>query len=169
MTVYAKENPVGLDKRLYKLQLKINEIGWDNIDVYGKFYINERNEIKIAEAYVGNGEYREVLVDDRKTAVFGFLVGDTRSGLNMIKTPVELVCSVDLSKIGESTDRNDEEAMLQVLKIMKYNMLLDNEKEIKTGLDNVFSSISTEQFKFRDMHPYFNFSIGFDIVYKNDI
>lgn len=169
MTVYAKENPVGLDKKLYKLQLKINEIGWDNIDVYGKFYINERNEQNIAEAYVGNGEYREVLVDDRKTAVFGFFVGETRTGLNMIKTPVELVCSVNLSKIGIPTDRNDEEVMLQVLKIVKYHTLIDNEREIKTGLSNVFSRISTEQFRFRDMQPYFNFSIGFDIVYKNEI
>lgn len=168
MTVHSKLNPIGIDKVLYKLQLKINELEWDNIDVYGRFYINERNEKKIAEAYIGDGEYKEVLLDDLKIAVFGFFVGDTRSGLNMIKTPVDLVCSVDLSRIGVSTDRNDEEALREVVRIIKRNTLLSHERDIKTGLDNVFSRISTEQFKFRDMHPYFNFSIGFDIVYKNE-
>jgi hypothetical protein len=68
-----------------------------------------------------------------------------------------------------ATERNDEEILLTVLKIIKYNTLINNERDIKTGLENVFSQVSTEQIKFRDMHPYFNFSIGFDIVYKNEI
>jgi hypothetical protein len=167
MTIYAKQNPVGIDKQILKLQRKVDELTWGNIDVYGRVYINERNGVKVAEAYVG-GDYKEIFVDDRKTAVFGFLVGETRSGLNMIKANVELICSCNLSKIGVATERNDEEVLLSVLKIIKYNTLFDNEREIKTGLENVFSQVSTEQFKFRDMQPYFNFSIGFDIVYKNE-
>lgn len=72
MTVYAKSNPVGIDKRILRIQNKLDELDWGNIDVYGKLYINQKNGERIAEAYVGNGEYSEIFVDDRKTAVFGF-------------------------------------------------------------------------------------------------
>jgi hypothetical protein len=166
MTVYTKDNPVGLDAKLLKIQNYINELQWDNFDVYGQLYINERNGEKIAEAYVGNGEYREVLVDDRKTAVFGFFVDDTRAGHNMIKVPVELVCSCNLKAIYGEQEMNDEEVLGEVLKIIRKVTLLPNESQIKTGLSNVFSRISTKQFVSRNMLPWFNFSITFNVVYK---
>lgn len=169
MTVYAKSNPVGIDKRILRIQNKLDELDWGNIDVYGKLYINQKNGERIAEAYVGNGEYSEIFVDDRKTAVFGFFVSENRSGLNMIRVPVELVCSVRLDKLSVTTERQDEEALLEVHKIIKKETLRPQEREIKTGLSNVFNRISTERIKYRDMHPWFNFSIGFDLVYKNEI
>lgn len=87
----------------------------------------------------------------------------------MIRVPVELVCSVRLDKLSVTTERQDEEALLEVHKIIKKETLRPQEREIKTGLSNVFNRISTERIKYRDMHPWFNFSIGFDLVYKNEI
>lgn len=168
MTVHAKANPVGLDRQLYKIQQKLDAINWNNIEVYGKMYVNKSGNDTIAEAYVASGEYKEVFIDDRETAVFGFFVGDNRSGLNMIRVPVELVCSCRLDKIYDSTERKDEEALLTVHKIIKKHTFLANEGEIRTGLENVFSRVSTERLKFRDMQPWFNFSIGFDVIYKNE-
>ena len=169
MTVHSKLNPIGIDKNILKFQNKINAIGWTNIDVYGRLYIEEVNGQKIAKSHVGNGEYKEVFNDDQKTAVFGFFIGENRTGLNMIKVPVELVCSCNLDSIYTTSERNDEEALLEVLKIVKKLTLLDHEREIKTGFENVFSRISTERLKWRDGHPWFTFSILFDIVYKNEI
>lgn len=175
MTVYAKNNPYGIDRQLLRIQTKLDteltKKEWTNVDVYGKLYINQKDGANIAEAYVGSGEYKEVLIDDRKTAVIGFFIGENRSGLNMIRVPVDLVCSCRLDKIYDTTERHDEEALLTVLKIVKrYTPLLEpQENEIKTGLSNVFSRISAERIKFRDMQPWFNFSISFDIVYKNEI
>jgi len=171
MTVYAKTNPIGIDKKLLKIQNKLSELTWDNFDVYGKLYINQKNGEKIAEAFVGDGEYREVLIDDTKTAVFGFFIGDNRGGLNMIRVPVELVCSCRLDKIDDENERNDEEVLLTVLKKIKREtgLLEPQEREIKTGLSNVFNRVSIEKFQYRDMHPWFNFSIAFDLIYKNEI
>lgn len=170
MTVYAKTNPYGIDKKLLRIQNKIAELTWNNFDVYGKLYINQKNGEKIAEAFIGDGEYKEVFVDDTKTAVFGFFIGDNRSGLNMIRVPVELVCSCRLDKIDDETERNDEEVLLTVLKKIKREtgLLAPQEQEIKTGLSNVFSRVSTDKFQYRDMQPWFNFSISFDLIYKNE-
>jgi hypothetical protein len=166
MTVYSKDNPVGLDAKLLKIQNYIDELDWNDFDVYGQLFINERNGEKIAEAHVGGGEYREVLIDDRRTAVFGFFVGDTRSGINMIKVPVELVCSCNLKAIYSDSEMNDEEVLSEVVKIIRKTTLRPNELQIKTGLDNVFSRISTNRIKHRNMLPWFIFSITFNIVYK---
>jgi hypothetical protein len=168
MTVYSKSNPIGLDKSLLKIQEKINEIGWSNISVYGRLYVNQREGKKIAEAYSGANEYKEILLDDSKNAVFGFFIDDTRVGLNMIRVPVELVCSCNLSKLYDSTERKDEEALMAVHKIIKRITKIVHEKNIRTGLDNVFRRISIDSFRNRDMHPWFNFSIEFDVVYKNE-
>lgn len=165
MTVYAKENPVGIDKQLYKIQVELDKL-WD-ADVYGKLYINTKDGEKIAEAYDGAG-YKEVLIDDRKDAVFGFFVSDNRTGLSMIKVTVDLVCSCNLKAIYATDVRKDEEALLAVHKIMERLILLKNEKGIKTGLSNVFSNVSTSRFKYRDMQPWFNFSITFDLAYNNE-
>ena len=169
MTVYSKTNPIGLDRKLLRLQEKIDLIGWTDIDVYGRLYIDEVNSVKVPKTHVGSGEYKEVLIDDRKTAVFGFFVGDTRSGLSMISVPVQLVCTCNLDKIFNSTERKDEEAIMQVLKIIKRNTMIVHEQGIQTGFSNVFSQLSLDRYKFRDSHPWLNFSIGFDIVYRNEI
>lgn len=169
MTVHSKTNPVGLDKSLLKIQNKINDIGWDDIDVYGHLYVINKGDRKFAGAYIGNGEYLDVLLNDKKNAVFGFFVDDNRSGLSMIKTPVNLICSCNLHKLFGSSERSDEEALLAVHKIVKRITLIDNETGIKTGFDNVFSNLTQNTKYNRDIQPWFNFSISFDIIYKNEI
>jgi len=169
MTVHSKTNPVGLDKSLLKIQNKIDDIGWENIEVYGHLYVIEKDNRKFAGAYVGNGDYEDVLLNDKKNAVFGFFVSENRTGLSMIRTPVEIVCSCNLAELFGNTERSDEEAMLNVLRIIKNMTLFNNESGIKTGFTNVFSGLTTDGLSYRDVQPWFNFSISFDIVYKNEI
>lgn len=166
MTIHAKENPVGLDRELLRLQNRINAIGWDNIDVYGKLYVNERNGKNVAEAYVGSGEYKDVFLNDKVNATFGFIVGDARQKLTMIKCNVKLICSCNLDGLYDSTERKDEEALIEVVNLLKPVILLPNEGTITTGLKSVFTGLSTDSFKYRDLHPWFNFSISFDMTYK---
>lgn len=168
MTIYAKANPVGLDAKIHRVQQKLSDwLEWENIDIYGRLYVekNDKNE-KVALAYLSSGEYSEIFFDDKKAAVFGFFVSDTRNGVNMTEVPVELVCSCNLNALYDTTERMDEEVLTEVSRIIKFITLRPNERNIKTGLDNVFSRIDTNRIRFRDMHPWFNFSIGFDLVYK---
>lgn len=166
MTVIAKNSPIGLDLQLLRIQNRLDAIGWENTDVYGRLYVNERGDVKTADAHIGSGEYKEVFVDDTRNAVFGFIVDENRDSLRMIKCKVSLICSCRLDKLYETNERNDEEALLTVLNVIKPFVLIPNEGGIKTGLKNVFADISFEKFKYRDMHPYFNFAITFDLVYK---
>lgn len=164
--IHSKVNPIGLDLALYRIQQKLDAIGWENTDVYGRLYINEKGKQKLAETHIGNGQYKEVFVDDKKNAVFGFIVGDTRQHLSLIKCSVTLICSCRLNKLYDSTELKDEETLQTVVNVIKQIVMLPNQGDIKTGLKSVFADISYEKFKFRDMYPWFNFSISFDLNYK---
>lgn len=167
MTVYSKSNPIGLDRQLFRIQNRIASLNWGDIDIYGKLYINERDKgVKVAEAYLNNGEYKDVFIDDTKNAVFGFIVSDNRDKLAMIKCNVNLICSCRVDKIYNTTERMDEEAISDVLRAISEHILLVNQNSITTGLNSVFSGLSVEKFKFRDMYPWFNFSISFSLSYK---
>lgn len=167
--IYAKEQPIGIDKQIYRFQQKISSIGWDNMAVYGKLYVTKRKNEKIAEAYIGNGEYKEVFIDDRHSAVFGFIPSDTRNGISFVNSDVKLICSVNLNKISNTSERKDEEAMLTVISVISPLLRSDNEKLILTGIEDVFSEISINRIKHLDMHPWFNFAFTFNIQYINDI
>ena len=165
MTVYSKTTPIGIDKKLYWIQNLIEAIGWTNIGVYGKLYINEKNGKKIAEAYTGNGEYSEVFVDDRLNAVFGFIVSSPRDGATVYRAKVKLICSVNLTKIYGATERSDEEAIQAVLNAIHEQIHTNNDIAIYDR-DDVFSDIDASRFKFRNMQPWYNFAIEFNLNYK---
>jgi hypothetical protein len=165
MTVHSKPNAIGIDKQILRWQNRIDGCFPVDIDVYGKLYVNDKN----LHAYIADGEYAEIFLDDTKNAVIGFLVSETRNGFNMIKCNVKVICSCNLSAIYGSGTREDEKALLTVLGVIKKNTLIKNEIDIKTKFEDVFSDVSIERLKFRNMHPWFNFSISFDLVYKNEI
>jgi hypothetical protein len=172
MTIHSKIAPVGIDDRLLMFQTKLNNLSWTNTEVYGRLYITERvinkSEYKIAEAYDTAGEYKEIFIDDTKTAVFGFIVGDTiSSSVPGIKVPVKMICSCNIDALYGSVERKDEETMLLVLKTVSSLLPGNEEKTINKKMADVFSEISYEKFKFRDMQPWFNFSISFNLSYSN--
>lgn len=169
MTVYIKTNPKGIDKRLVVFQNVLNSIGWTNTDVYGRLYIVDHGEHKTAETYISSGDYKEIFLDDTKTSVFGFIVGDSlSSGISGISVPVKLICSCNLDTLHGSSERKDEETMLTVLKAISSLLPVTEEKTINKNMADVFSEISHERFKFRDIHPWFNFSISFNLSYSNN-
>lgn len=172
MSIHSKVNPVGIDKRLLQFQTALNGLSWTNTEVYGRLYITEKtinkDVIKIAESYSLSGEYVEVFIDDTKNAVFGFIVGDSLNADSIrITVPVKLICSCNIDAIYGSTERKDEEAMLTVLKVISSLIPNSDERDIKKKMSDVFSEISVEKLRFRDMQPWFNFSIGFNLSYTN--
>ena len=164
--IYTKENPTGLDREIQRMQNFLDGCLTGDVDIYGKIYINEKDGVKLAEAYKGNGEYAEIFVDDRKAVVMGFLVGEKRSGVNMVKVPVELIVSCNLEKLYNTKERKEEEVIASVIHIVRRYVGFKMQTDIKTGLKNVFAKFSPERFKHRDMQPFFNFSVGFYLSYK---
>ena len=166
--IYAKTNPVGVDAQILRYQ-KWLYTAFDehaDIDVYGRLYINDKQKVKVAEAYIGDGEYKEVFADDKRALVMGFIVNGTRDGLNNVKANVELIVSANLSKLYDTPERMDEELLLKVASVIKQRTLAPQEKNIKTDFNDVFAKLNPERYKARNMHPYFNFSISFDVNYK---
>ena len=71
--LYTKEHPKGLDVLIQKLQTKIyKSLKTDKIEGYGRVYLNDDNGKIVPEYYLDNGEYKEVLLNDRLTASFFF-------------------------------------------------------------------------------------------------
>jgi hypothetical protein len=169
MSIHSKVSPTGIDKKLLLFQTALNGLSWTNTEVYGRLYVVDRDENKTAETYVSGGDYKEVFVDDTKAAVFGFFVGDTITTSSVaITVPVKLVCSCNLTTLYGSTERKDEEAMLLVLKTVSSLLPSSEEKVISKKMADVFSEVTVERFKFRDMQPWFNFSISFNLSYSNN-
>lgn len=166
--IFAKETPTGIDAEIFKFQQKLESIGWSNTSIYGRLYINKKNDVNIAEAYTSNGQYSEVFIDDKKHASFGFVVSNNREGLSLVKAEVKLICSVNLDKIYITKERMDEETMRSIISAVSPLLLSDNEGVIITNMEEVFSGVDTDRFKYRNMHSWFNFAITFNVSYLND-
>lgn len=173
MTIISKSNPVGIDKRIYKIQQAIeSEFSdtWDNFDVYGRLYLNEVDGKTTADAFIGGIDYSPngVFLNDTKNAEFGFIVQPSRTGMSVIQADLKLICSCNLSAIRGNTSRDDEEIMLSVLHIANKFALFPNADSIITdNIADIFSPISVDSFRFRNKHPWFSFAIQFSINYKN--
>ena len=144
--IYAPQNPTGIDSRIYKLQYWLDKLGWG--DIYGQLYINNGK----AEALV-DGEYINVLLDDRKKSVMGFVVNE-RQGYNMVTASVDLIVNCNLKLLGLSK----EEAINEVLQVIRQRTLLKNEKSVKIGSPYIKNN----------KYPYFNFTITLNVNYKNN-
>lgn len=168
MTVYAKNNPVGVDEEILWFQNSIAELGWQNTDIYGRLYVNKKGKDDIAEAYIGGKDYKEVFIDDTKNAVFGFIVDGQRTGYTIYTADVKLICSLNLVNLfPNAPHRYDEEAISQVICAIDSRIANKGDIEIATDNDIVFSEVSRDRFKYRNMHPWFNFSVKFKLRYKN--
>jgi hypothetical protein len=166
--IYLKDNPVGIDASIDVIQKKLDKkLTWLDFDVYGRLYLNHKENGIVAEAYVGGDEYCEVFVDDNRAKI-GFVVGDKREG-GMIQTAfVDIVCSADSNRIYNKGSRYDEEAMLEVVKAVygsSFEVI-----DVKTGnVDTVFNFMDTRKLRYRDMQPFVNFSIHCKVNYFNNV
>lgn len=167
--IYIKDNPVGVDAAIDRCQQRIaRDLTWQGYDLFSRLYLNQREGRTIAEAYIREGEYEEAFVDDR-VAKIGFVVDDKREGSQIQSVKVNIVCSADVTKIFGLTSREDEAAMLQLLKIVStvggWEML-----GLTTGnVDSVFSFMDRDAIRYRDMQPYVNFSIQCNVKFINNI
>lgn len=158
MALIQKTNPVGLDKEIAdfqqylwnKLSGKFND--WES---YHRVYLNPKNRTNIAEAYIGDGDYKEVLFDDNVELSSFFLADDTETvedGLSTID--VSFIVQANIEDIYPGiTHRADEELRNDI----KYwsNKYSYYERfrltDVITGVDNVYREIESDNVKLDDM------------------
>lgn len=182
MAVFAKATTYGLESKVKELQEYLDaklfggNIWSGDSEIYG--VMNplrkdlETGTITVPEAYKGTGannkEYSEVFINDKVAVTIGFLVLD-RSLLPYRSANIDIVFTILLPKIyPTSTTRDREKALLEAEKALENYGGIQSVLDVKEGVEDVFSDFDTERIKYRDMHPWYVFSLNIDLTYSDD-
>ncbi len=161
---YQKEKPKGVDVLIQKLQTKIYKyFNSDAVEGFGRIYLNDDNGKKVPEHYLSNGEYKEVLINDRLTGNFFFFEdGLTKKSSSRLTTPVSLVILLNLEKLSPNfKGRNDEEVKTELYAIIEQCKYFDLTEIIKGN--DVLKEFKTD---LNDMHPYFFLRFNGNMKYQ---
>jgi hypothetical protein len=170
-----------MNKQVVKLQEKLHSSlnkAWGLDDsqylCYGLCSKNKTSDGYAAEIYTGNGEYQDVLWDDKASAVSFFSASDSvviEKGQGRVD--VALIFFVDLSKLKpDVTHRADEEVRTDVLKTLGYSSFGFALKGYETGVKNVLKEYPGSQrdknLTALDMQPIHAFRINLNLIYQQN-
>lgn len=176
--ISLKTDPKGIDIYIQSLQKylysKLNSI-WELSDTdfkcYGRAYKNDLGNGYVPEVYLGNNEYKEVMMDDTVKALSFFGVSDERKGKFDFTTDIHLVFFVDIIKIKPMQYRADEEIRVDVLKLFEVSRFGFELNGFTTSKEQVLKEYTgtrrSESLKYVDMHPKHCFRLNFSLTYKN--
>ena len=171
INTYYKTTTYGIDKIIKSVQLHLkNKLKWSGVvDIYGKVERTEKERGFTAEVWTSNKEYKEIFINDKVDAVIGFYPKTTRpiDGYNQ-EVVVDVICTCNLTKIFANTNRDDEKAIMDLLKVLKSANYVNSADQIKVTIPTVFSDFDTSLIKHRDMQPLFVFSIEITIKFQED-
>lgn len=170
---YLKDNPVGIDVKINRIQEKmyqpITDL-WGSIDFFGRVYKKTRkNGSPSLERYVGSGEYQPVLNSEGNKI---FFVQGSKPDINLgqIRNDLWIVCIVKIENIRNIEHRADEEVHSDFLTELSKNISSKDIIGLEYGMSNlqrvVEDSFSFGNFKFSDIHPYHVFMVKTNISYK---
>jgi|AntAceMinimDraft_17_1070374.scaffolds.fasta_scaffold02404_3 hypothetical protein len=161
--IFTKENPVGIDKPIQMLQeslhTKLTDAFTCDVTAYGRAYVDNKNGVTKPLSYIGNGEYKELLTDDRISGLHFFFIEDDTSEVVsrtcMADTEVDIIFIIDdLTKVrGDITHYADEEIKEQIKSFVKSFYKITTVTKGEKALDGF--DISQLQFIF----PYFVFKL----------
>jgi len=158
MTVYTKNNAVGIDKIINRMQAHLQrELNDWNIDIYHKLYNVDNKPV----AFISDIDYRDVLLNDNQN-VCAFLVkeSESKSEQDLMKIDVDIIFTLNLS----GTQREDETA-----KIIAYQAVKSSHWKV-TGIERtlpvILSGFDLNGLEYRDMQPFFNFAIKCEVYYS---
>lgn len=176
MTVFTKDTTYGLETRIKELQEYLNSklpAFWSgDLEIYGIAFPLQKRDSIVLEAYKGDGakktEYKEIFINDKIAATIGFIVQE-RSTIPYRSANVDVVFTLLIPSIyPDDTERNQEKALLQAEKIIESWGGIGQVEGVKEGVLDVFSGFDTEKIKYRDMHPWYVFSLNINIEYTDD-
>jgi hypothetical protein len=179
-----KENPVGVDVAIQALQVHLHKqlvIKWGLTGAddpayqsYGRVYRNKKDNQYIAEAYVGNNEYKEVYWDDTLKAISFFGTGSTTKFDINNKVDVHLVFFVNVEKLKPSVGhRADEEVRNEIQQLFGNTLHGFLYESMELWLENVLreypGSRRDNRLNAVDMQPVHCFRINLTLLYKPSI
>lgn len=181
MALIVKDTPVGIDYVIQDIQTKLYAAltaAWSTTDSgvmeyrsYGRCYRNKKDTGYIAEFYKGKNEYVDAYWDD-KLAALSFWGEDLQNDIDvLVQKNIHVVFFVNLQKIKPSfTSRADEEAHLDVQRILKKGIQSTVLTRVTTGLENVLreypGSLRDDRLVAVDMHPTHCFRFDLRVNYN---
>jgi len=169
MALVTKIDPTGVDVPIDNLQKYIwQKMSWSNFRYtsYPRAYKTETNDGNTYEVFVNGKEYREVLYDDR-VDVSTFFVADenlTKVNNQVYKTTIRLIVQINLSACyPDIPHRADEEATMELLKVLDVNYWKYKVLNVRKGIRNVFRDINVNGILFTDMQPFHIFSVEMEV------
>lgn len=165
---YLKNNPVGVDIKIQKLQIKLYEnLGFENIEGYGRIYIDNKKGENYPLHFINGIDYKEVLIDDNNNGKFFFVEDEvTDSEMTISKTKVDIIFLVNLANLyPDIPHRADEELKQQVYRLLKKTrFFFPSEIKITKGKD----AIKDFKTKLIDMQPYHFMKFSGVVKYQLD-
>lgn len=168
--IYQKENPVGLDALIAKIQTRLysdlNTTWGVELEAYERCYILADNDgKKDVKRQVKNKEYELISVAEKNKFFFIQKTKAVKEDMIFFKTDLELIFILDLIKIyPNKIHRADLEVQNDVQSILNQ---FDNVyvEYIESGYDKALVGINYEQEN--DMQPYcvfkFNLKVSYDM------
>ena len=186
MAVIARNNPVGVDFKIDKLQTYIyNKLvtngTWMDYECYARANKNSRGDNIIPEVSEDPSNYREVLFSDKFNAT-SFIVTDdnvdfTFQDEGLVVHPFGLIFQVKLDKIYTTVTghRADEELHVELTKTLTQmpTGIVNDWFGYVIGVDNVYSDLSIGDFgggdeAFDDLSEYHIVRYNGQFVYNFD-
>lgn len=166
--------PTGLDKNIQKLQTELFEFLCDDCvwglkerdyECYGRVYRNKTDKGYVPEAFIGDKDYAETLLNDTVKVTSFFGVGNTdKVNATAFDAEVHLVFFVELKE-----DITPEQARNKVFELLRLECHgFTNVNEV-TGVERVleeYIGMSTESLIKFDQRPYCCFRFNMTNTYN---
>ncbi len=179
MALFRRCDPDGVDKVIDSLQRDLfveleKNFGWTKYDSYDRVYRNKKGSDIIPEAYIGKGEYVEVLLND-KINVTSFFLADEKRVYDYKKfvftQTVSFIVQADLKKLfPDLKNRGDEKMIDDVWKAIGNIGWNSNTEEIVTGVEKVYDSLKLSYDKkyYDDMSRFSVARFNITMIYINN-
>ena len=170
-----KDTPVELDVEIDRLQLKMynyltNTVGWEFYNSFPRAYALRRKGEIIPEFYKGDGEYQEVLTNDKCNVNSFFLADETRDlEGNYITQNISIIFQSNINKLYPTIPhRADEEMHKDVLSAIKKANYINQVNTLVTGVENVYSALSLnlDEESLNDISDYHVVKVDLTINYS---
>ena len=163
MAIVRKTDPVGIDAVVNDLQTQLETLGWTTYDNYPRAYKNKTENGIIPERYTQDGNYLEVLFNDKLNASSFFLMDDTLNPTpfgQQIEGGLSIIFQVKLDKLKPLiAHRADEEIRNAVIIALRKNKYAWEFSSVVTGIDNVYAGFDLTQITYDDTSYFHVFRV----------
>lgn len=168
--VYLKENPVGIDYIIDKIQKSIHDnlqSDWGQIDVYGRVHkITDSDGTIRLRRYIGQNEYEPILFSEGNKI---FFVQGNSPKIEMGVAENDLYV-ISILKLEDGKFQIDDEIVHQKMVTELVNVFeIEDVSGLKYGMANIKRIVEDPfekgNFKFSDIYPYHVFAVECKVKY----